>query len=47
MTAEQASETVEIVTAAVDKFLSTENYEVSPTDATTTNKKCFVVLGEL
>jgi hypothetical protein len=30
MTAEQTSETVEIITAAVDKFLSTENYEVRP-----------------
>ena len=29
MTAEQTAETVEIITAAVDKFLSTENYEVS------------------
>jgi dynein light chain 4 len=27
MTAEMAGETVEIITAAVDKFLSTENYE--------------------
>ena len=27
MTAEMANETVEIITAAVDKFLSTENYE--------------------